>query len=300
MEHIGYRQNTIIVGLILLSLMSIGFTQLTFADEKHEVAVTILPQAEFAEQITAGLDFEILVLIPPGASPATYELAPRQMKILSRIPLYFKLGSGLPFEDVWLGKISDLNESMVIINCSKGIEILSGAHSHHDDQHSTHHMQDPHIWCSPLNAMIIIDNMVDGFIKAYPEYDTLFRKNAHSYKQQLENLNQEISKLFEKKNSRKFIVFHPAWGYFANEYRLTQIPIEIEGKEPRASSLRVLIETARSEEINIVFASPQFNSESARMIASEINGEVEFIDSLGKDYINNMREIAIKLAKAMQ
>lgn len=302
MKNIGNCKNTIIVRLILISLVLIGYTQLTFAGEKNKIAVSILPQAEFAEQITAGLDFETLVLIPPGANPATHELTPRQMKTLSRISLYFKLGSGLPFENVWLEKISDLNKNMVIIDCSKGIEILSGAesHSHHDTRHSTHHSQDPHIWCSPLNAQIMIDNMVKGFIKVYPEYDTLFSMNANSYKQKLEALNQEISKLFEKKTNRKFIIFHPAWGYFANEYGLIQIPVEIEGKEPRASNLKILIETARRENLNTVFASPQFNMESARVIASEIDGEVVLIDPLSKDYIGNLRETAVKLAKAMK
>jgi len=265
------------------------------------VAVSILPQLEFVEQV-AGVDlFEFMVLIPPGASPTSYELTPEQMKNLSRTEIYFKLGSGLPFENTWLERIAKLNPEMKVIDCSRGIEILSGGEGEdggHDHDH--HHGTDPHIWCSAKNAGAIIDNIADGFIGIDPERKSMYAMNAYVYKQKLRALDKEIETLFQDVSGRKFIIFHPSWGYFARDYNLIQLPIEIEGKEQGAGDLRNLIKLSRGEGLHTVFASPQFNTESAEIIAGEIDGTVVYIDHLRKDYLINLREVAENLAKAMR
>ena len=87
------------------------------------------------------------------------------------------------------------------------------------------------------------------------------------------------------------MVFHPSWGYFATEYGLEQIAVEIEGKEPSAKDMANFIEKALERNIKVVFASPQFNQQSARTIADEIGGEVVSIDPLAEDYITNMRTV---------
>ena len=95
-------------------------------------------------------------------------------------------------------------------------------------------------------------------------------------------------------------MFHPAWGYFAKDYNLEQIPIEVSGKEPSAKDIANLVQKAKEQNIKIVFASPQFNPRSAGIIAKEIGGRVVFIDSLAKDYINNMRLVLDELLKTME
>ncbi|MCP4580003.1 MAG: zinc ABC transporter solute-binding protein [candidate division Zixibacteria bacterium] len=264
------------------------------------VAVSVLPQLEFVEQVASVDLFQFLVLIPPGASPSTYELTPGQMKKLSQTSIYFKLGSGLPFENTWLERIAQLNPEMIIVDCSKGIEKISGAEGDeniHGSHH--HHGSDPHIWCSAKNAGLIIDNITGGFIDIDPERESIYEMNAHIYKQKLRELDLEIETLFRDVVKRKFIIFHPSWGYFAKDYDLIQMPIEIEGKEPGAGDLRKLIELSRQEGLSTIFASPQFNTESAEIIAGEIDGAVEYIDHLRKDYLVNLQEVAEKLAKAM-
>jgi len=288
---------------ILIILFSIlVFSSPASSDDTILVAVSILPQQEFVENIAGEIEISTLVMIPPGANPATHELTPSQMKKLSRVRIYFKIGTHLPFEQVWLDKIANLNPNMLIVDCSKSVDIPNDAEEpeHTEHQHSHHHGHDPHIWSSPANARIMVQNMADGFIAIDPEHKSDYEKNTASYIQKLDELNLEIINLFENKTSRKFIIFHPAWGHFAREYDLIQIPIEIEGKEPGAGDLIKLVSLAKEEGLSTVFASPQFNAESAGIIASEIGGTVEFIDPLRKDYINNMRETASKLAGAMK
>jgi zinc transport system substrate-binding protein len=287
--------------IITLGLFTLAFTNLSFADDTIAVAVSILPQVEFVKQVAGNINTDILVMIPPGASPATYEPAPDQMKKLSKVKIYFKVGTRLPFEQVWLSKIIDVNPGMLVIDCSKDIELLSGVEEtgSHNGNDTYVYGQDPHIWCSPHNVILMIDNMVEGLIAFDPENEKTFRKNAELYKQQLVVLSSEIKNLFKSKTNRKFIIFHPAWGYFARDFDLTQVPIEIEGKEPGAGDLKKLIQIAGEESLKVVFATPQFNLETAEVIASAIDGKVEFIDPLRQDYLSNLSEVAIKLARAM-
>ena len=47
-------------------------------------------------------------------------------------------------------------------------------------------------------------------------------------------LKKQIKEILQNtKEGTKFMVFHPAWGYFANDYKLKQMPIEVEGIEPK-------------------------------------------------------------------
>jgi len=289
------------LGYIIYALINIVFVlslvSPALANKANLAVVTIFPQLEFVERVMGENALQTMVLIPPGASPEIYALTPDQMKQISKAKVYFKLGSGLPFENIWLDKIAGLNPDMIIVNCAEGIEILSGSEDIHAEQQ---HGQDPHIWCSLRNAEKIVDNIVAGLIAVDPEQKAIYETNGAKYKQELADLDKEIEKQFLECTRHKFIVFHPSWGYFARDYNLIQLPIEIEGKEPGVDDLRKLILISRQEDIVTIFASPQFNSESAKMIAREIDGTVEFIDPLRKDYLTNMREVAEKLARAMK
>jgi zinc transport system substrate-binding protein len=91
------------------------------------------------------------------------------------------------------------------------------------------------------------------------------------------------------------MVFHPSWGYFAKDYGLAEVPVEIEGKDPKPSQLRELIEHAREKNIRVVFAQPQFSQKNAKIIAREIDGEVVFADPLAENWADNLLEVAQKI-----
>jgi zinc transport system substrate-binding protein len=96
------------------------------------------------------------------------------------------------------------------------------------------------------------------------------------------------------------MVFHPAWGYFARAYGLKQVPIEIEGKEPKPAQLKKLIDHAREHQIKVVFVQPQFSSKSAKQVAKEIGGQVAFVDPLALNWAENLREVATKFKKVLR
>ncbi len=252
-------------------------------EEGLMVAVSILPQQTFVEKI-AGDKASTIVLIPPGASPATYEPTPGQLKDMSNADMYAIVGSGLPFETVWLDRIEEVNEDMMIVDCAEGITLRP---------------KDPHIWTSPREAKIMVENIYEGLATADPENQEYYLQNKEDYVALLDDVDARINETLADKMGKSFMVYHPAWGYFADAYGLDMIPIEIEGKEPSPRDMQNVIDTAKDKDIKVIFVQAQFSTQNAGAIASEIGGEVVSIDPLSKDYIHNLELIAEAFSKGL-
>lgn len=250
------------------------------------VAVTIPPQAEFAEAV-GGDRVSVVVMVPPGASPHTYEPTPGQLAEVSRAALYAKVGSGIDFERAWMEEIAGLNPGMQIVDCSEGVELIAGGEGEGAD---------PHIWTSPRNADVMVANICTGLCSVDPEYCDYYRQNAAAYEENLSALDREIGAAVAGMQNRQILVYHPAWTYFAHDYNLTQVAIEEEGKEPTPQGIQHLIQEAKEKKITVIFAEPEFSTRSAEAIAAEIGGEVVLVSPLERDYIGNMRTVAAAFA----
>ncbi len=274
--------------------------------EKIIVAVTISPQAEFVEKV-GGDKVKIIVMVPPGASPHTYEPAPNQMADLNNAKMYAKVGSGVEFELGWMDKITDLNKNMHVVDCSKGIELRKMTEEEEKAEEDGHESgeeheheeggNDPHIWLSPKNAKMMVENIYNGLIEIDPDNKDYYKTNKDSYITELDKADGEISKKLLNLKNRKILVFHPSWGYFCRDYNLTQIAIEKSGKEPTLQGIENLIKQAKENHITIIFASPQFSTKSAEVIANEINGNVVLIDPLERNYTENLYKVADAFSK---
>lgn len=284
--------------LLLISaiagLIGMGCGEDTPGDDRIGVIVTIPPQAEFVEAV-GGDRVEVEVMVPSGADPHTYEVTPGQMKKAARAALYAQVGSGVEFELAWADKLISLNRDMLVVDCSKGITLIEGLE---DDEHGG--TMDPHVWMSPRNAITMVKNICIGLITVDPENRSYYESNRDAYIAQLEALDQGIREELSDLRSRTFMVYHPAFGYFAHEYDLTMLSIEEEGKEPTAGALARLIETAKAVGIRAIFIEPQFSPRSAEVIAKEIGAEVITIDPLGRNYLENMQELAGALIAALK
>jgi zinc transport system substrate-binding protein len=251
-------------------------------EEKIGVVVSILPLAEFVEQV--GKDkVEVTVIVPPGADPHLFELTPVQLKKISQAQLYVEVGSGLNFELTWMDKIKLIYKDMLICNSSIGITLVD---------------KDPHIWLSPRNAKTMVENISEALIKIDPLSQKYFKKNSIEYINKLDILDKEIKARLEGVKNRRFISYHPSWGYFAKEYDLIQIAIENEGKEPSAASLAHIIDQTRAFNISIILVSPQFNIKSAEVVAKEVGAQIIIADPLSMDYINNLRKLVEEIITA--
>jgi zinc transport system substrate-binding protein len=282
--------------LISLAIIATGCSPEEQETGKIGVVVTILPQAEFVESV-GGDKVGVTVMVPSGASPHTYEPTPSQMVLLSKAKMYAKVGSGIDFELTWMDELVAQNEDMLVVDCSHGIELQQMTVADEDEPAGS---MDPHIWLSPQNVVIMVQNIAEGLMQIDPDNSTYYCQNRDAYIQRLTQLDSDIREGLSAVTNRVFMVFHPAFGYFASEYNLTMLTIEDEGKEPTPAGLQHLIEQAKEHNIKVVFAEPQFNPQSAEVIAGEIGGRVVLIDPLVRDYIDNLRVLLTKMAEAME
>lgn len=277
--------------------------------DRLKIVTSIGPLAWFIENI-GGNRVDVTTLIPPGGNPHIYEPTPRQMDVLSKADLYVKVGSGIEFELMWMKRLESLNKKMPVCDASHGIRLMDMETNDHeaDDElrewhkygHGHHEGKDPHIWLSPVNAVIIAGNILKSLSEIDPAGTDYFAKNTSKLISELNDLKQKIDSKLKDIKKRQFYVFHPAWGYFAKEFDLEQVPIEYSGKEPTPERLEGLIKNARKQNIRAIFSSPQFSKKSAEVIAREINGKVLFIDPMAHDYLKNLEYTADLLKENME
>ena len=285
--------------LVLLSFLLPAGCSPKKKTEKHKpvITVSILPQKYFLEQLSDTL-FRINVMIPPGASPATYELTPGQMKSLTESNLYFKIGH-IGFENAWMDRIALANHTMKIFDTSSGIELIDGKEEANGD-HSHAHGVDPHVWMSPHSAKIIYRNMHRALIELFPGKRALFDSKLEQCEKEADQLYLKIEGILHAKQQRDFLIFHPALAYFARDFKLEQHALELEGKEPSPQHMAKIVQTAQTEGIRIVFIQKEFNREQAQTLAKELNGTVVQIDPLAYNWPEQLLDIAEKLDKALK
>jgi len=268
------------------------------------VTVSIAPQKYFIEQIAKEL-VSVNIMVDAGASPHTYEPKPAQMKLLANSDAYFSIGDG--FEKVWLPKFQSTNPKMLMVDTIKGVEKIAMKEHHHDGKsaHENHHndekeMLDPHVWLDPMLVKIQSKNILDALCTLYPLHVKDFEENYKTFIASLDTLDATIKQTLQGIKNRKFIVFHPSFGYFALRYNLEQIPVEISGKEPKPSELANIIAEAKEEGVKVVFVAPQFSQKSAQTITKAIKGKTLSIDPLSEDWYNNMLSVAKVFAKELK
>jgi zinc transport system substrate-binding protein len=270
--------------IAMLAILAISLGPKAEATDKIGVVVTILPQAEFAQSV-GGDKVTVTVMVPPGQDPHTHAPTISQLVAVKQAELYAEVGSGIDFELSYMNSIVEANRNMLVVDCSKGVELIE---------------DDPHIWLSPRNAKIMVENICDGLIQVDPQDRDYYIQNENEYLAKLDKLDADISGNLTCITNRWFIVFHPAWAYFARDYNLTQLAIEIEGKSPSPKDIADVVQEAKEHSIKVVFASPEFDVKSAQTIAEAIGGRVALIDPLARDYIDNMYQVLSELVQGME
>jgi zinc transport system substrate-binding protein len=293
------------IATITLISITIVFLLITFGcntaqpqkSDRINVVVSIQPQLEYVEKIGSER-ITASAMIPPGASPHTYEPLPSQITSLATADIYAEVGSGVEFELAWLDKLTATNSKMLLVDCSRGIDLIkTGEHQNNDgDEH--HGAYDPHIWVSPQNAIIMAQNIKDGLKTSDPTNSDLYENNFFIYRQELMEVDSNIRASLGQLENKSFITYHPSFAYFARDYGLDVITIEEEGKEPSAADITRLIETGKEKNIKIVVTSPQFNPQSAQTVAREIGGNTVEIDVLSANYIENLKYLISVMVKA--
>jgi len=247
---------------------------------KQTIIVSIVPEQTFLKEIVKD-KFNIEVMVKPGNSPHTYEPKPSQMKSISKAKLYLSIG--VEFENSWLNKFHNQNKSLKIINIEKGIKKINN---------------DPHIWTNPIFVKIISKNILDAVINIDKTNKDFYTTNYNHFIKKLDNLDEQIKQMLSHlPKQSKFLVVHPSWGYFAKEYGLIQLSIEIDGKSPKPKEIIKLIKEAKKENVRVIFTSPEFSTKIAKQIAHQLNIKVIKVSPLASNYISNILKITKAIAQ---
>ena len=296
MGRVNFPNKMMLVGIYLMAICGGAiflFCGGGYGQEKLGVVVSIAPLSEWVRGV-GGDKVEITVLLPPGASPHTYEPKPAQLIKVERARIFVKNGAGLEF---WADKIVKINKDILVVDISKEVELIETSS---EAKGKLHLLKDPHLWLSLKNAKKGVRQICEALSKVDPENAEYYERNADGYIEKLDALDREIREKLETIKNKKFIALHPAWSYFCRDYDLEQVPIEEAGKEPGPKHLMRVIEIAKKNDIKVVFVEPQFNPKSAQVIAREIGGQVKIIDPLAGNYLENMRTIADELARCLK
>lgn len=289
------RRTCIIGGIVAGLLLARVGSETPRAADPILVAASIAPLADFARQV-GGDRVEVVALVPPGASPHTYELKPSQVRQVAGARLLILNGAGLEY---WADKLirAASNPMLEVVDTSHGIPLLdAGAHG-----------ANPHIWLDPQQAMRQVQNIRDALIGVDPVLGRTYQANAARFLAELQGLDREIAAAVRGWRTRQFIAFHPTWVYFARRYGLQQAAVieRSPGREPSPTELARIVETARRIGAQAIFAEPQFSAKAAEAIARESGARVLFLDPLGsslkdRSYLATMRRNVAQMALALR
>lgn len=287
------ERRRIIIVLLLFTGIFIAGTLIYFAASSQEevnngkidVAVSIGPEVEFVKAV-GGDKVNVILMVPSGSDPHTYEPLPGQLTRVSNAKMYAEVGTPVEFEINYMGKIKSINPTMLVVNCSEGVNLISNTAENESDE------VDPHIWTDPKNAEIMVENIYQGLVQIDPADKDYFQKNRDQYLKKLDELDKNATKLIKEKNSSIIIVFHPAFGYYAKEYNLTMVAAMINDEEPSPQRIAMLVDTAQKNNIHVVFTEPQYDPKYMQSVASQIGGRVVFVNDLDENYLQNMENIS--------
>jgi zinc transport system substrate-binding protein len=258
--------------------------------------VSILPLKYFADKI-AGESWKVEVTVPPGAGPETYSPTPKRMMLLGEARAYFSIGY-LGFEQAWLESYRSSNPQLPVFATSKRIDLIRDEHENSDHAHPQG--VDPHIWSSPKAARLIAQNIFDGMMQIDPSNGDTYQKNLNALMTEIQKVDSTVNHLLSQVSRKKFIIFHPALGYFARDYGLEQLSIEFEGKVPSPKHLHTVVDAAKSGNIKFILIQKEFDQENAEIIARETGSKIVQIDPLAYNWPEQMISIARKLSETPQ
>lgn len=275
---------------------------------KPLVAVSIIPQAYFVQRIAADR-VEVITLVGPGQSPHAYEPTPRQMSDLSRAALWFT--NGVDFEGGLEPKIRALYPSLKIVNTTQKVRFRrleaprhkEEGHKHKAHKHEAHKHEesgtDLHTWLGRDAVKAQCGSLRDALAALDPAGAAEYGKNFERFSADIDRLFDKLVSELKPLRGKTIYVYHPAFGYFLDEFGIVQEAVETGGKEPTQKGLAQLAARAKKDGAKVIFVQAQFPTAAAATLAKAIGGVVQPLDALAPDWLANMERMGAALKKAL-
>lgn len=259
--------------------------------EKIPVMASIFPIADMVRQV-GGDRVDVTFVIPPGASPHTFEPKPSLVKKFSSSRIFFMVGAGLEF---WADKFIELTgPGLTTVVLSEGISLIHTAEHHHEGEAEHHYVEsgtsnhessvaNPHIWLDPAIAKSMVDKITAVLCEVDHQHLTYYKQRSQNYLNDIDKLDRLIKVKVANFNIKKYVSFHASWVYFARHYGLESVGIieAAPGRNPTPVKIKHIVAMIKKYHIRAVFAEPQLNPRAAEIIAREAGVNVLLLDPLG-------------------
>jgi zinc transport system substrate-binding protein len=263
-------------------------------DDRPVLALSILPQSYFAARI-AGDRVRIMVLVGPGQNPHDYEPSPKQMADLAAAKVWIL--SGTEFEISLQPKLEAIFPDLVIIDGTQGVRFRLMEAPEDGDGKDPGDAIDRHTWLGHKPARIMAGHIQDALITMDAGNEAMYRQN---YRELITDMDREFGILRKKLSplrGKVVFVYHPAFGYFLDEFGIIQEAVETGGKEPTPRALNSLIERAKKEKAAAIFVQAQFPVNTAKTVAASAGAVLATLDPLAPDWLANIRSMGEILSK---
>jgi zinc transport system substrate-binding protein len=252
---------------------------------KLEVLTTFAPINCFTVNV-AGNAANVSVLLPPNTGPHDYAFAPSDIKKISRADLVITNGVNL---ESWLDKgIKTAGKpDLVVVDTSKGINLitglevqkLAGVKAQEDPDAGG---PNPHIWLSPVNAIVQVGNIRDALSAKDPANADLYKANAAAYIDRLKKLDSTIRSATSIIGEKNLITFHDTFPYFARDYgfKVAATFEEFPGKSPSPKAIEQLRTVISNGHVKALFSEPQYSQKALQVLAQEFKIGVVQLDPM--------------------
>ncbi|MDZ7671701.1 MAG: zinc ABC transporter substrate-binding protein [Halanaerobiales bacterium] len=281
------KKYLVIIIMTLIVFTTIFSSNLVYADSLN-VAVTIVPQKEFVKAV-AGEDVNVTVMIPPGYSPGNYAPKPQELTGLTDSSIYFSMGVPADLQNI-LPKVKQFNPDI------KVVKLFEKVNDKYPDRMFSKESRDPHIWLSLKRVEYMVEIIRDELIELRPENKEIYIENTENYIKKIRDTEQEINDILKNKKDNYLLVYHPSFGYLADEFALEMVSIEKEGKEATAKDLEDIIDFAKDNKITRIYHQAEIDSRQTESLAEEINAKLIQLNPLAENYLENMVEMVKKIA----
>ena len=278
------------------------------SESRLPVAAGMPPVAYLAKRV-GGEAVQVATMLPEGRNPHDYSPGPREVRDAAASRLF--LSVGMRFESALARPLRQGRTR--VVDVSRGIAKLpmqvSGDDHDHDDHHHGHHHHhdpdhdhdhccdegnglDPHVWLDSENACRMAENIRDEFCTADPARAALYRENCAKLTGELRELGARLKAEMRPYAGRRFYVYHPAFGYFANMLGLRQEAVELGGREVTPARMAEVVRRARADKVRTIFVQPQFSPSSTRALERELGVSAVPADPLREDLVKNFSYLA--------
>lgn len=295
----------VLMSFVVLLVGCDGDSSMGEVSDKLQIVATLFPQYDFA-RIVGGDKVEVSLLLPAGMESHSYEPTPSDMIKINKADLFIYTGEEM---ETWAHSIIESVDSdqVHVLDVSKNISLmvtneaeeedhdhdveLEDDHSHEEGDHVGHnHTYDPHIWTSPKNAMIMVNNILEALCEIDPENAQYYEANANDYLAELETLDNEFEEVVA--NAKRDTIYHGgrfAMQYMTNDYGIHYVSAPFEA-EPSAALVAQMIKDINEQNIPAIYYEELVDPKIAQMISDETGAEMLLLHSchnVSKEDFNN-------------